>query len=67
MEERRNLEETLGEVLVPENLVAKMVAHQENWDAVNSMIASIQTKMRRAEERRKARSRAPRIEEMGLS
>lgn len=35
MHKRRNLEETLDEVLIPENMVRRMLASQENLDAIN--------------------------------
>lgn len=54
MEETRNLEETLGEVLLPEILVQKMLAYKEDCDGISSMIAFIQSKFRKAEEARKA-------------
>ncbi|CAD7080109.1 unnamed protein product [Hermetia illucens] len=67
VEERKNLEETLGEVLVPENLVRRMLACREDWDAINSMVVTNHSELRKAEETRKARLRTPRRDERGPS
>lgn len=63
MDERRTLESTLGEMLSPENFTHRMLACQQDWDVIDSMIVAIQDKLRNAEDVRKARLRAPRIEE----
>lgn len=44
-----NLEETLGERLSPESFVRTLLGYQEDWDTINSMIATIQGKGRYAE------------------
>lgn len=38
IEERRKLEQTLVVGLVPENVIQRMLATQEDWDAINSII-----------------------------
>lgn len=40
VEEKRNIEETLGNVLVLENLLPRMALCEEDWNAINSMVAS---------------------------
>lgn len=51
---RKMLEKVLEEVLVSENLVQRMLACQKDLDATDSMFASVQTKLRKAEETRNA-------------
>lgn len=63
VEEKGNLGEILEEVLVPENLMRRILAREEDWDAMNSVISSIHSKLRIAEETKKSWFRTPRKEE----
>lgn len=45
VEEKRNLEVTLSDMLSPENIVRRMLTCQEDRNAGNSMIAVIQGKL----------------------
>lgn len=60
---RRDLERILGKVLLPENFVRRMLAEQEQWDAINSMITAMQRGLKKVEESRMARLPTPRTEE----
>lgn len=48
MEETNNLEKTPGDVPVLENLVRRILTREEDWDVINSIIASIHSNLRKA-------------------
>lgn len=63
MDERRNPEEILNKVFMPENLAQKISMCQRDWYAIHSEIGSIQDKLRKVKETEKVQFRVPRIEE----
>lgn len=52
-EERNQMENMIGEQLLPENIITHMLASSEVWNAVSSMATKIMKKLRRLEQDRK--------------
>lgn len=62
-----SVREISGEMTSSESVVRRMIASQDEWDAINSTIATHQSKPRKEEEIRKALLQMSRIEERTTS